>query len=60
MKSDIMPVMAREQLQIDASKKAKNQIKSVAYREGLSMRELVLRSIAKTWPELKDVIEDEL
>lgn len=51
----------RPQLRIDASKKVTNRAKAIAYSNGQSLTEFVLRALAKTGDkELAKLIDEEL
>jgi hypothetical protein len=50
----------REYLQFDAGRAVRDRLKVVAYSNGMTMREFVLKTLAKEDPELKALIEKEL
>lgn len=51
----------RIQLQIDTSKEVRNRAKAVAYSQGMSLTELVLKALATVGDkELKQLIEKDL
>lgn len=58
--STITTMAGREQLQIDASRALRNQIKALAAMQGVSMREFVLSAVAEKHPQLKEQIKKEL
>lgn len=52
---------SRIQLQIDTSKEVRNRAKAVAYSQGMSLTELVLKALATVGDkELKRLIEKDL
>lgn len=58
--NDIMPVMARTQLQIDITPRLRNKLKVLAYTNEMTLRELVFRSLARVYPHLAQELEEEL
>lgn len=50
----------RPKFQIDASPRIINAVKAEAYSRGLTLRQFVLKAIAKESPKLKEIIDDEV
>lgn len=50
----------KPQIQIDCSPELRQRIRVVALTNGMTMRELMLKSVGEQYPELKKGVQDEL
>lgn len=53
-------LVLRSQLSVDASLRLKNALRQIALAEEVTLKFLVLRSIAVAYPDLEGIIRDEL